>query len=70
MIKLTSLWKNKTKDGNTYLKGNIGEATILIFTNKEKKNENSPDFFMFLAEKQKPEDKKPETEQPKDSIPF
>jgi hypothetical protein len=36
-IKLSGLWKNKTKDGKTYLSGNLGTAKMLVLPNDFKR---------------------------------
>jgi uncharacterized protein (DUF736 family) len=53
MLKITSLWKNKDKNGNTYLSGRLGDMQIKIFTNQYKKEDKHPDFIMYGAESQK-----------------
>lgn len=48
-IKLTSLWKSQTKDGEEYFKGPFGaEHTLFIFKNKWKKREEDPDYTVSL----------------------
>ena len=51
MIELLSLWKRTSKEGQTYLGGTLGNNNVLIFTNKRKQSETSPDYYMFLAPK-------------------
>jgi len=51
MIKLTTLWKNQTKDGQFYLSGTLGNSRILIFPNGYKQKNNDPDFIVYVAEK-------------------
>lgn len=61
MIRLTGLWKNKGKDGNTFLSGNLnGISSLLIMPNTYKKKENEPDYIVYLkaAEKKPTEQKK------------
>ena len=41
--KLTGLWKNKTKDGKTYLSGDLGTVKMLVLPNDQKRNEKDPD---------------------------
>jgi len=58
MIELTGLWLNKTKDGKTYMKGSIGQGTVLVFKNENKEEgSNQPDYKVCLAEKQKKEER-------------
>jgi len=47
--KLTGLWKNKTKDGKTYLSGTIGLARLLVLPNDFKKTEKDPDYNVVLV---------------------
>jgi hypothetical protein len=56
MIKLTGLWENTTKQGETYFRGNLGLGQVLIFKNKYKKTDKDPDYVMYLAEKDKKEE--------------
>lgn len=53
-ILLTGLWLHKDSTGTPYFTGNLGTGTVLIFKNKNKTGETSPDYFMFLAPKVKP----------------
>lgn len=56
LINATGLWKQKMKDGTTYLAGNLGGVRVLIFPVKEKKSEKSPDYsLVFGANEPKPE---------------
>jgi|TARA_R100000656_G_scaffold21193_1_gene18863 hypothetical protein len=56
MIELTGLWLNKDKEGKTYMKGSLGQGTVLIFKNEKKEEgSNQPDYKMLLAEKTKKE---------------
>jgi hypothetical protein len=49
MVKLSGLWKQKTKDGKPYLSGTIGGAKVLVFPNEYKKTEKDPDYSLFVA---------------------
>jgi uncharacterized protein (DUF736 family) len=60
MKKLGALWKgkNKTKDGRTYLRGEIEvvagvKTKVMVFPVKEKKQANGPDYEIVLSEPQK-----------------
>ena len=54
MIKAASLWRGTTKDGNEYFAGNWGSVRVLIFAARTRKGPKSPDYYMFLAERQEP----------------
>ena len=63
MIRLTGLWKNKAKDGNTFLSGNLnGISSLLVMPNTFKKKENEPDYIVYI----KPSEKK--VKQQKDDL--
>jgi len=49
MVMLTGLWLNEAKDGSKFMAGQLGNARVLLFKNKNKKGEKSPDYFLFLA---------------------
>ena len=54
MINLTGLWVNENAEGKKYMKGNIGQANILIFKNENKEpGSNQPDYNMVIAENKK-----------------
>lgn len=60
--KLTGLWKNKDKNGNTFLSGSLNAITqIMIMPNTFKKEDEtrSPDYYMYIAAKEKPAEDKP-----------
>jgi hypothetical protein len=52
MIRLTGLWKNKSKDGKTYYSGQLNKhCKVLIFPNYNKDpNSNQPDFELCIRE--------------------
>jgi len=53
MIKITGLWKEKSKEGKTYYKGNLNKnIKILLFKNEDKTNENSPEFEVYIAKRE------------------
>lgn len=49
MVKLTGLWKNETKEGETFYAGNLGNARVLIFKNQYKEESKHPDLNLFIA---------------------
>lgn len=53
MIKLTGLWENKDKNGNTYFNASWPFGKILIYKNDFKKKETDPDWNIWLAKKEK-----------------
>lgn len=58
--KLTGLWKNKDKNGNTFLSGSLTPITnIMIMPNTFKKEDDAkaPDYYMYIGAKEKPETK-------------
>lgn len=57
MTKLTGVWKNTDKNGNTYLSGSLTPITnLLIMPNSFKKDgDKSPDYFVYLAPREKQE---------------
>lgn len=58
--KLTGLWKNKDKNGNTYLSGSLNSiAQIMVMPNSYKNEDDAkaPDFFLYVAAREKSEPK-------------
>lgn len=63
-IKLTGLWKGKSKSGETYLSGKVSPTSrLLIFPNSHKKGDKDPDFIAYLAPGQEEEQKARKQEQ-------
>lgn len=48
MIKIASVWSQKTKGGITYYKGRLGNADVLVFPNRSE-HPKSPDFDILIA---------------------
>ncbi len=65
-IKLTGLWKGKSKSGETFLSGKISPTSrLLVFPNSHKKSEKDPDYIAYLApgqEEEQPRARKQEQE--------
>lgn len=59
MQKLISIWKNKSKNGNVYYSGKLGEVNIIGFENV-KENEKQPDIVFYVADEKKKETPKKE----------
>lgn len=55
MIKIGALWNKESKNGEQYLQGKFGDATLQVFSNNYKESENQPDFIVYLSETKKPE---------------
>lgn len=54
LIKLTGLWKSKTKTGVSMLSGSLNAVTsIVILPNTYKKSEKDPDFNIYLKARDK-----------------
>ena len=69
LVRLTGLWKSKTKKGQGYLSGSLGSARIIIFQNDRKEGEKSPDYIVYLSPQKGKEDRKEEG-QAGDGFPF
>jgi uncharacterized protein (DUF736 family) len=49
-IKLTGLWKQKDKSGQTYLSGSLSPISkVIVMPNTYKKSEKDPDYFFYLG---------------------
>jgi hypothetical protein len=49
-VKITGLWKHKTKDGHTYLSGTFSGITQLsVMPNTFKRSEKDPDYFVYVV---------------------
>lgn len=51
MIPITGLWTKQGRNG-PFMAGKLGRATLLVFQNNRKRNNNDPDYQVFLAEGQ------------------
>ena len=48
--RLTGLFERKTKDGETYLAGNLSRSSrLVILRNRYKRGGTDPDYYVFLA---------------------
>lgn len=64
--KLTGLWKNQDKNGNDYLSGSLNSISqIMVFPNSFKKDDDAkaPDFFLYVAAREKSESKPKTTDE-------
>lgn len=67
MQKLISIWKNKSKNGNIYYSGKLGEVNIIGFENV-KENEKQPDIIFYVAEEKKQKNENKVEKQEKASV--
>ena len=50
MVRLTGLWKNKTKTGESFLAGsNSPSSRLIILPNTKKASDKEPDYTAFIA---------------------
>lgn len=57
MIDLLALWKKEGKNG-PYLSGKLGNNTVMVFPNKNKKTDKHPDYRVVIAPPMKKEEPK------------
>lgn len=59
IIKITGLWKKRSKKGQEYLTGSFGPfSKVMILKNNDRKTENEPEYFICIAPKAKREEQK------------
>ena len=59
-VKLTGLWKQKDKNGQTFLSGSLSPISkVLVMPNTFKKSDKEPDYFFYLGANEKKEGKAP-----------
>ncbi len=49
--RLTGLWKNKSKNGNHFLGGNLGTARVIVLPNTYKEKDTDPDYNLYIVPK-------------------
>jgi hypothetical protein len=60
MMQVCGLWKNKDREGRTFLSGNLNSSVgILIFLNGYKNDDKQPDYMMKYVQREQ-QDKKPD----------
>jgi hypothetical protein len=58
LIRLTGLWKNQTKAGDTMLSGSMSPTSkLIILPNNRKQKDSEPDYIAFMAPHEKQEQK-------------
>lgn len=70
LVEITGLWAKKDKDGNEYFTGNIGKSSVIIFKNKGKKQDNHPDYRLYITENKKQEHAKEPSFDVSEELPF
>jgi len=64
LIRLTGLWKGRSKKGTDYLSGSVSPSSkLLIFPNSSKSKESDPDYVAYLAPNRKEEDRQEQATQ-------
>lgn len=53
--KIMGLWIKKGSDGKEYFEGSLGNMTVRVYNNDYKKQQNHPDFVVYLSPKPKPQ---------------
>ncbi len=75
LVEIGAVWQNTTKNNETYFKGKLGNADLIILKNTHKTLDKHPDYRVMVAKPKKKEDK-PQSQAPaqqgfdSDSIPF
>ena len=54
LVLIGGAWVHRDREGRTFLSGNLGNARLLVFKNKFKKQgEKQPDYRVYVARKTK-----------------
>lgn len=70
MVEISGLWAGKDKNGNSYMKGKMGSATVFVMKNTKKgDNPKAPDYRLLVAPP-KPKNEAPGAQNDSDEIPF
>lgn len=49
LVEISALWKNTSKNGDTYLSGYMGSSKLLVLKNQFKSKDNEPDYRVYVA---------------------
>jgi hypothetical protein len=49
LVKIGCLWNSEDKEGRLILSGKLGDAKLYVLQNGFKKDEKSPDFYVYVA---------------------
>lgn len=56
LVRLCGLWENPTRNGDTFLGGNLGAARLILFRNTHKEKDSDPDWIAYLSPGKRRED--------------
>ena len=71
IIKLTGLWKSKSKTGVFLLSGSLNAVTsLLVMPNTFKKSATDPDYYVYMKAREKAPADKPADPPPVDDLGF
>ena len=63
LIRLTGLWRSESRQGDTFLAGNISPTSkLLILPNNRKQRESDPDWIAYLAPPEERQDREQDRE--------
>lgn len=52
LVKIGGLYEKTSAKGTRYFTGRLGAAKLVVFANRDKKEDKDPDFFMYVQEPQ------------------
>jgi len=57
LVRLAPLWKRKSKAGNKYLGGQLGDAPAVVLPNTYKEDgSNQPDYYLYVSPRRRKDD--------------
>jgi uncharacterized protein (DUF736 family) len=63
LVEIGALFVKKSKDGNDFLVGKLGNANIFVFKNKHKTNDTQPEYKICIGNGTKSPNKKDESQE-------
>lgn len=54
MVRLSGLWKPTNPSNKVIASGSLGTAKLVILNNPNKTGPNSPDYILYITEKDEP----------------
>lgn len=70
LVKLSGLWENTDKNGDTYYTGGFGAARLVIFRNKRKASDQEPDWILYVSNRHPHHQPDPVNDTDRGDIPF